>query len=98
MFDFPTPVALARRLLAELVTEPAAGEELGEARESELRAVLATVPIRRLRELGVLDALLGIVEPPTARTPARPAEDARAAIAEMDVDSLIARALDSADH
>ncbi|MFF7890299.1 type I polyketide synthase, partial [Streptomyces sp. NPDC020794] len=98
VFDFPTPVALARRLLAELVTEPAAGEELGEARESELRAVLATVPIRRLRELGVLDALLGIVEAPTARTPARPAEDARAAIAEMDVDSLIARALDSADH
>jgi hypothetical protein len=63
-----------------------------------LRAVLATVPISRLRELGVLDTLLGMVERSAAQQPARPAEDARAAIVDMDVDSLIARALDSADH
>ncbi|MGC0373863.1 acyl carrier protein [Streptomyces sp. SAI-229] len=98
VFDFPTPVALTRRLLAELAPEPTAGEELGAARESELRAALATVPISRLRELGLLDTLLSLVERPAEETRRRPAEDARAAIADMDVDSLITRALRGADH
>ncbi|WP_425087960.1 type I polyketide synthase [Streptomyces cyanogenus] len=98
VFDFPTPVTLTRRLLAELAPEPPAAEELGEPRESELRAALATVPIGRLRELGVLGPLLTLVERPGQQTPARPVEDSRAAIAEMDVDSLIARAMDGADH
>ncbi|MET9971876.1 beta-ketoacyl reductase, partial [Streptomyces sp. NPDC006356] len=99
VFDFPTPVVLARRLLAELVPEPVPDDELGVARESELRAALATVPISRLRELGLLDALLSMVERPAEETQGQqPAEDARTAIADMDVDSLIARALHGADH
>ncbi|MFD9237316.1 type I polyketide synthase, partial [[Kitasatospora] papulosa] len=98
VFDFPTPVALTRRLLAELLPEPEADEEVGEAREAELRAALAAVPLRRLRELGLLDTLLGLVERPAEETRERPSEDAGPAIADMDVDSLIARALDGADH
>ncbi|WTD36869.1 type I polyketide synthase [Streptomyces sp. NBC_01643] len=98
VFDFPTPMALTRRLLTELAPEREADEEVGEAREVELRAALATVPLRRLRELGLLDALLGLVEHPAEEVRDRSEEDAGPAIADMDVDSLIARALDSADH
>ncbi|WP_323747692.1 type I polyketide synthase [Catenulispora rubra] len=96
IFDHPTPAALARLLLAELFPTPAAGFQ---DREEELRRVLATTPMARLADLGVLDRLLGLL--PDRGTPpgggaagdAEADADKAALIAEMDVDDLVARAM-----
>ncbi|TDV47976.1 type I polyketide synthase [Actinophytocola oryzae] len=59
VFDHPTPLALAGHLHAGLSgtdTEPTGPD--GE--EARVRAVLAAVPIERLRTLGLLDQLLAI--------------------------------------
>ncbi|MFI9031223.1 type I polyketide synthase, partial [Streptomyces sp. NPDC053560] len=54
VFDHPTPTALGEYVLALLVPdEPAASDE-----ETEIRAVLASVPLDQLREIGVLEPLL----------------------------------------
>ncbi|WP_456041513.1 type I polyketide synthase [Streptomyces parvus] len=93
VFDFPTPEALVGRLLGELL--PDTGEEqIDEAREAEIRRALATVPISRLRELGLLKGLLV----PTAPGPDAERADEKRRIADMDVDGLIARALGSTSN
>ncbi|PSM40183.1 3-ketoacyl-ACP reductase, partial [Streptomyces dioscori] len=57
-FDHPTPAALARFLLAELLPEgaPSAPDE------DSVRSALATIPLARLRESGLLDTLLRLTE------------------------------------
>jgi acyl carrier protein len=63
VFDYPDPNGLARYLLAELVpdadpeSEPAADRE-----EASVRDMLATIPLVRLRETGLLAALLALAE------------------------------------
>ncbi|MFI6090870.1 type I polyketide synthase [Streptomyces sp. NPDC051218] len=71
VFDYPTPAELAEHLLEECGIAPDVDE--GEANEEQrVRAALAAVPTARLREAGLLDALLrlagertGDVEAPT---------------------------------
>ncbi|MGW6772835.1 acyl carrier protein, partial [Streptomyces sp. NPDC055037] len=57
VFDHPTPTALAGHVLGELIPDEAdaAGAD-GE--EAEIRALLASVPLARLRDIGVLEPLL----------------------------------------
>ena len=95
IFDHPTPAALARLLLAELFPSPTAGYQ---DREEELRRVLATTPLARLADLGVLDRLLGLLPdrgtpPAGAGAPGDADADRAALIAHMDVDDLVARAM-----
>ncbi|KAA5835098.1 SDR family NAD(P)-dependent oxidoreductase [Saccharopolyspora hirsuta] len=90
VFDCPTPNALAARLHGELCAERA---EPG-VDEERLRRALATAPLDRFRELGVLDALLRLVDGEHGEAPAEPEDDA-ASIETMDVDQLVARALGS---
>ncbi|WP_225644780.1 SDR family NAD(P)-dependent oxidoreductase, partial [Streptomyces werraensis] len=59
IFDYPTPEALVGYLRAELLQEADDGPD---AREDDLRRVLASVPFARFKEAGVLDALLGLAE------------------------------------
>ncbi len=56
VFDRPTPVALASYLLTQLF----AGEQDLDPEEAEIREALASVPLDRIRELGLLDVLLGL--------------------------------------
>nr|BFE69887.1 hypothetical protein GCM10020092_031880 [Actinoplanes digitatis] len=87
VFDHPTPAALAEHVLESLFAGPpdgGAGDD-----ESALRAVLATVPLDRLREIGVLEPLMRLVGRAT---------DAAASLDDdsidaMDVDSLVQAAL-----
>ncbi|WDZ86548.1 type I polyketide synthase [Micromonospora cathayae] len=95
VFDFPNPTVLARHLLDELLPDTG-GPELDEARAAQLRRVLASVPLDRFRELGVLDQLLALAESAGgAGGPAEPADDPTPAadIASMSVEHLIARAM-----
>ncbi|WP_425570099.1 type I polyketide synthase [Saccharopolyspora cebuensis] len=91
VFDRPTPNALAEHLHDELcATDPGVDEE-------RLRSALASTPLSRFRELGVLEALLGLIgaEEDGAEEDGTGAEqdDDSNWIETMDVDELVARAL-----
>jgi rifamycin polyketide synthase module 1/2/3 len=91
IFDYPTPEALVGYLRAELLREP--DDDLA-GREDDLRRVLASVPIARFREAGVLEALLGLADADGVAPdePAATADDVEL-IDELDVAGLVQRAL-----
>ncbi|MDX3746844.1 type I polyketide synthase [Streptomyces sp. AK08-02] len=93
VFDYPTPLALARHVHAELLPDGAkSGTEVDEER---LRHVLASLPLARIREAGLLDALVELAALDTA-TPAagQPDEtDGPGTLAGLDVDDLVQLAL-----
>ncbi|WP_189307858.1 type I polyketide synthase, partial [Streptomyces cinerochromogenes] len=95
IFDYPTPDALVGYLRSELIRDADDGLD---GREDDLRRALATVPLARFRDAGVLDTLLGLVDTedaPASGTPegADPAEDDETLIDAMDVADLVQRAL-----
>ncbi|WP_371591620.1 type I polyketide synthase [Streptomyces sp. NBC_00513] len=104
VFDHPTPGGLTDRLLDELHPAGADGghpdgtphgkpdETPGEA---HVRQVLASIPLARLRDAGLMDALLDLAAGPSgaAARDLASSPDAGAAIAEMDLDNLIELAL-----
>ncbi|OPF76109.1 polyketide synthase [Streptomyces antioxidans] len=101
VYDYPTPAALAEHLLAELVPD-GPGHGPGHAlpdvdldpRDAELRRTLATIPMSRIREAGLLDTLLRLADPQAAGSDPSRAEDEAESIDEMDVQHLIDMALD----
>jgi acyl carrier protein len=99
IFDHPTPAALVRALLDELFPDahPAAG--IGD-REGDIRRVLATTPLARFQELGLLDTLLELAARPGSASGAvpEPRTDATPRIADMSLDDLVERALRNAGH
>ncbi|MFI1109950.1 type I polyketide synthase [Streptomyces physcomitrii] len=100
IFDFPSPGELVDHLRTELAPEAAGAQDTGtgseEADEQQIRRVLSSVPVRRLREAGLLDALLELGAAPVGETAAQQPQQA-AAIAEMDVDALVSLALDNSN-
>lgn len=91
LFDYPTPAHLARHLTERLV--PESGEPAADAAdEVALRRLLSTIPLTRLRDSGVWDVLLRLADGTDDPEPARRGE-AAASIADMDIDDLVARAL-----
>ncbi|WP_172382405.1 type I polyketide synthase [Streptomyces sp. MNP-20] len=112
VFDHPTPGELARELLAELLPDAAPGDAddayavhaadgaADHPADAEVRRALAAVPVARIREAGLLDALLRLAAPDPAAAPATAApddDDADASIDAMDVANLIQMALDNSD-
>ncbi|MET8541619.1 beta-ketoacyl reductase, partial [Kitasatospora sp. NPDC004799] len=98
VFDHPTPRALAEHLTAELF--PAGGDAAGpEGGEARIRQALATVPLSRLREAGVLETLLDIagLHDDVQESDGSDGEEGAAAIDDMDVDSLIQMAFENTD-
>ncbi|MBB4909452.1 type I polyketide synthase [Actinophytocola algeriensis] len=88
VFDYPNPEALAGYVLAALLPDPSAATP--DVDEDALRRTLASVPVARFREAGILEALLNLVS--TAEEPKQqpePAED----LDSLDVDDLVKRAL-----
>ncbi len=80
VFDHPTPAAVAAYLLGALAPVREADDT-----ETELRRVLATIPITRFRQAGLLDLVLKLAEPETAAV--APAETV--SIDDMDAESLL---------
>ncbi|KOV69603.1 hypothetical protein ADK64_04945 [Streptomyces sp. MMG1121] len=102
VFDHPTPAALTGHLLTQLV--PDAEEQTGlDAAELRVRQALADIPLTRLREAGLMDALLDLagLHADTAAGAAADGRDGAPAdtpeqqeqIDTMDTQSLIALAL-----
>ncbi|ATZ22472.1 Erythronolide synthase, modules 1 and 2 [Streptomyces lavendulae subsp. lavendulae] len=96
VFDHPTPTALTDRLLGDLFPggadgpHPDAGPD-----EARVRQTLASIPLSRLREAGLMDALLALAPgaPGGVATDTGTDGDADSAIAEMDLENLIELAL-----
>jgi polyketide synthase 12 len=87
VFDHPTPTALARHIRT-LITGPETGDR--DDIESGLREALASIPIDRLREAGILEILLKM-----AGDPAHPGMSRTREIDDMDAEDLIKIALNS---
>ncbi|MFD3748646.1 acyl carrier protein, partial [Nocardia sp. NPDC058633] len=96
VFDYPHARVLAHHLRAELV--PDSGEDsegMGSGSgEADIRRVLRTIPLSRLRDAGLLDSLLELGGISDARTESDEAAEApEDSIDEMDAESLISMAL-----
>jgi acyl carrier protein len=90
VFDHPTPAAVASLVADELTphtTDPTPTQD----EEMRLRSTLAAIPVDRIRQAGLLDALLGLADTGTEPVPRSVDPDA---IDELDTDALIARALE----
>jgi acyl transferase domain-containing protein/acyl carrier protein len=94
VFDYPTPAVLASYLARELDPGTAGGPD-ADADDGEIRRLLASVPIARLRETGVLEQLLMLTSAGAAAGAAalaRPGES----FDEMGVDELVQAAMNGA--
>ncbi|MFI0817941.1 type I polyketide synthase [Streptomyces sp. NPDC021098] len=98
VYDYPTPAVLAEHLLTELVPDSsrhASAADLDtDPRDAELRRILNTLPMSRIREAGLLDTLLRLAEPQAATSETSGVEDDTESIDTMDVQHLIDMALD----
>ncbi|MBB5940404.1 type I polyketide synthase [Streptomyces zagrosensis] len=84
VFDHPSPAAVARHLLPELVPDSAAPPR---SEQDEIRALLTSIPVDRLRKAGLLDILreLAHSDPPQAAADESDAES----FDDMDAEALI---------
>nr|WP_220449747.1 type I polyketide synthase [Nonomuraea longispora] len=91
IFDYPTPHDLTRFVLEQLFPAVAAGTaEPADARsDAEVRQLLTSIPIERLRAAGLLDSLMRLAGPEDEETNGRTEE-----IDSMDADLLIQLALE----
>jgi polyketide synthase 12 len=86
IFDYPNSTALAgyfRRELVGAATEAAPKAAPGEA---EIQRVVASIPVKRLRQAGVLDLLLGLANEANG---ADAEQDKEKDLATMDLDDLV---------
>ncbi|MFF7656867.1 SDR family NAD(P)-dependent oxidoreductase [Streptomyces sp. NPDC007983] len=95
IFDYPNARVLAEHLTTELAPDHADGDT--GADEDTIRRLLASIPLTRLHDAGVMDTLLELAGavPATAAPVAEPRDaiDAIDAIDALDTDTLISMAL-----
>ncbi|MBP0451900.1 SDR family NAD(P)-dependent oxidoreductase [Kitasatospora sp. RG8] len=101
IFDYPSPVALSKYLLTELlpdIPEVAAGSGT-ELDEEAFRQAIGTLSLARVREAGLLDSLLALAAPGgTAQQQDDAAQaDQSESIMAMDVEALLAEAARRSD-
>ena len=89
IFDYPNPTALAQYFRTQL-TGDAEQEPTVNPVDAELARVVASIPVKRLRQAGVLDMLLNLANASDAEV-ADVASDSEARdIADMDLQELLA--------
>ncbi|GAA0223784.1 type I polyketide synthase [Cryptosporangium japonicum] len=104
-FDHPTPAALARYVVDELLGDGDGGDgenAAAEAPDDEVRRALTGIPVDELRRAGLLDPLLRLAGRPAGGTDGRDdhptaSEHLRADLDAMDLDQLIEVALDGGE-
>jgi acyl transferase domain-containing protein/short-subunit dehydrogenase/acyl carrier protein len=88
VFDYPTPIAVASHTLTQLFAD----EQNVDPDEAEIRKALASVPLDRIRELGLLEVLLNLADSSPA-SPEAASGDAVKSIDAMDAQELIEKAM-----
>ncbi|MDX2937677.1 acyl carrier protein [Streptomyces ipomoeae] len=86
VFDYPTPVEVARYLRDQLDSDPDGSS--ADPQEAAVRRILTSVPLEKLRRAGLLEPLLQLAEM-DAEEPGPPPENGSGDIAEMDAEDLI---------
>jgi len=93
IFDYPTPTTLGQHLHQRLAGTVAQTTTISPA-DAEIQRLIASIPVNRLRQAGVLDILLGLTG--TADHP-NESESAETKLANMGLDDLVTAALQSDD-
>jgi acyl carrier protein len=98
VFDYPTVAAIAAHVAGQLQVPAAAaaGAAIGR-RATDVRELLAGIPIGKLRRAGLLEMLLDPTDGRTAE-PAAEVVDLDEDLAALDVDSLVRLAFDGDNH
>ncbi|ORB82751.1 polyketide synthase [Mycobacterium kansasii] len=90
IFDYPNSAALAGYMHRELVGSAPHEAPVTAPGEAELQRVVASIPIKRLRQAGVLDLLLALAQETEVNGQAiTPAATVEKDIADMDLDDLV---------
>ncbi|MEU3256098.1 type I polyketide synthase [Streptomyces sp. NPDC006997] len=89
VFDHPNPLAVAHYLIPVAMPGSAPADTGRRSEEKEIRDLLVTIPIGRLRQSGLLDALLDLASGETGDTQPDDADGDAVSIDEMDVAALI---------
>ncbi|WP_326564150.1 type I polyketide synthase [Micromonospora peucetia] len=94
VFDYPNPAVLADNLLDGLVPEGRQADD-GDPAEVAVRQALATIPLARIREAGLLDLLLNLTGADGGA--GDESTDETLDLDEMDTDTLVRLALDGTE-
>jgi mycoketide-CoA synthase len=93
IFDYPNSAALAGYFHKELLGTTSQDARQVAPGEAELQRVVASIPVRRLRQAGVLDLLLALANEADgngqAPGPQSGEKDTAKDIADMDLDDLV---------
>jgi mycoketide-CoA synthase len=93
VFDYPTVELLTGHLL-ERISPATVDTDITDEGEQRLREAIASIPLSRLREAGLVDALLKLADSNgEGASPAEHGSDAIGLIESMDVEGLVQRAL-----
>jgi polyketide synthase 12 len=99
IFDYPNSAALAGYLHRELLGAAPHSDPAVAPGEAELQRVVASIPVKRLRQAGVLDLLLALANETGGNgQAAAPAQTTEKDIADMDLDDLVNAALMNDDE
>ncbi|MCV7340349.1 type I polyketide synthase [Mycobacterium haemophilum] len=90
IFDYPNSAALAGYMRRELVGAVQHGTPAAAPGEAEIQRVVASIPVKRLRQAGVLDLLLGLANDADGNGQVPVGEQTTEKdIADMDLDDLV---------
>ncbi|EUA35948.1 phenolphthiocerol synthesis polyketide synthase type I Pks15/1 [Mycobacterium avium subsp. avium 2285 (R)] len=94
IFDYPNSAALAGYMYRELVGTSEQPTAAAAPDEAEIQRVVGSIPVKRLRQAGVLELLLALANESTGTAQsATPAVTTEKDIADMDLDDLVNAAL-----
>jgi polyketide synthase 12 len=99
IFDYPNSAALAGYIHRELVATSEQHKPAAAPGEVEIQRVVGSIPVKRLRQAGVLELLLALANETDGNgQPAGPAVTTEKDIADMDLDDLVNTALMNDDE
>jgi polyketide synthase 12 len=93
IFDYPNSAALAGYMYRELVGTSEQQTLAAAPGEAEIQRVVGSIPVKRLRQAGVLELLLALANEADSNGQAAPAVTTEKDIADMDLDALVNAAL-----
>jgi acyl carrier protein len=85
IFDYPTPDALAEYLGQQLVDYSRNALTANDAEDAEIQRLVASIPVSRLRDEGVLDILLAMVRQESCSDQ----DDSKTDVSHMNLDDLV---------